>query len=163
MIGKENQGLADQAVRPGASQTPLVRQPPIVTRRAGSIQSSIPKWGFSSAVTTAAALWSLVQRFWLILSSSPGSNVSNRSKFPGQFRVQFQPGTELLQQVSTYNPLVKSQHFLLQWSIWVLIVSQHDEYVDCAVSVALSPPAFRFAIRQVFVESRSKTHQFGLN
>jgi len=29
--------------------------------------------------------------------------------------------------------------------------------------VAPSPPAFRFAIRQVFVESRSKTRQFRLN
>jgi hypothetical protein len=29
------------------------------------------------------------------------ASVSNGSKFPGQFRVQFQPGTEPLQRVST--------------------------------------------------------------
>jgi len=49
--------------------------------------------------------------------------------------------------------------FWLQLSIWVLIVSQHDQYVDCAVLVALSPPAFRFALWEAFVESRSKTRQ----
>jgi len=43
MMGKGNQGPADQAVRPGTSQTPLVQQPPIVTRRAGSSHSSIPE------------------------------------------------------------------------------------------------------------------------
>ena len=43
MMGKGNQGPADQAVRPGTSQTPLVRQPPIVTRRAGSSHSTIPE------------------------------------------------------------------------------------------------------------------------
>ena len=44
-------------------------------------------------------------------------SVSNGSKFPGRFRVRFQPGTEPLQRVSTQNPLLKSQHFLLQLSI----------------------------------------------
>jgi len=90
-------------------------------------------------------------------------SVSNRSKFPGRFRIRFQRGTEPLQWVSTQNPLLKSQHFLLQVSNSVLIVSQHDQYVDCAVLVALSPPGFRFAIQQVFIESRSKTRQFHLN
>jgi len=90
-------------------------------------------------------------------------SVSNGSKFPGRFRVRFQPGTEPLQRVSIQNPLLKSQHFLLRLSIWVLIVSQHEQYVDCAVLVAPLPPAFRFAIRQVLVESRSKTRQFRWN
>jgi len=40
----------------------------------------------------------------------------------------------------------------LQLSIWVLIISQHDQYIDCAVVVALSPSAFKFAIRLIFVE-----------
>ena len=48
---------------------------------------------------------------------SPAPSVSNGSKFPGRFRVRFQPGTEPLQRVSTQNPLLKSQHFLLQLSI----------------------------------------------
>jgi len=74
MIGKENQGPVDQAVRPGTSQTPLVQQPPIVTWRAGSSHSSIPEWGSSSAATTAAAPCSLVQPFGLIVSISPGSS-----------------------------------------------------------------------------------------
>ena len=90
-------------------------------------------------------------------------SASNESKFPAWFRVRFQPGTEPLQRVSTHNPLLKCQHFLLQLSIWVLIVSQQEQYVNCPDLVAPSPPAFRFAIRQVFVESRSKTRQFRFN
>jgi len=58
------------------------------------------------------------------------------------------------------QPSIWNRPFWLQLSIWVLIVSQHDQYVDCAVLVALSPPAFRFAIWQVFVESQSITRQF---
>jgi len=41
----------------------------------------------------------------------------------------------------------------LQLNIWVLIVSWHDQYVDCAVLPPLSPPAVRFAIGPIFVES----------
>jgi len=109
-------------------------------------------------------VWRCTWRLWLSeFEDALGGSVSNGSRFPGRFRVRFQPGTEPLQRVSTQNPLFKSQHFLLQLSIWVLIVSQHDQYVDCAVLVALSPPTFTFAMRQVFVESRSKTRQFRLN
>jgi len=74
MKGKENQGPADQAVRPRMSQTPLVQQPPIVTRRVGSSHPSIPESGSSSAATTAAAPCSLIQRFGFIVSISPGSS-----------------------------------------------------------------------------------------
>jgi hypothetical protein len=49
----------------------------------------------------------------LIVAVSDG----NGSDFPDRFRVQFQPGTELLQPVSTQNPLLNSQHFFLQLSI----------------------------------------------
>jgi hypothetical protein len=98
-----------------------------------------------------------------ITMSSVLGSVSNGSKFVGWFRVCFQPVTELFQQVSTQNSLLKSQHCLLQLSIRVLIVSQHDQDVYWAVLVALSPPAFRFAIWQVFVESRSNTRQFPIN
>jgi hypothetical protein len=90
-------------------------------------------------------------------------SVSNGSKLPGQFRVRFEHGTEQLHRVSTHNPFLKSQHFLLELSISVLIISQHDQYVDCVGLVDLSPPGFRFAIRQVFVDSRSKTRQFCSN
>ena len=61
------------------------------------------------------------------------------------------------------KPGISCSQVWLQLSIWVLIVSWHDQYVDCAVSAALSPPAVRFAIRPVFVESLSKTRQFGQN
>jgi hypothetical protein len=98
-----------------------------------------------------------------ISCSATVSTVSNRSKYPGQFRVRFQCGTEPLQQVSTQNPLLKSQHVLPQLNISVLIISQHNQYVDCAVLVTLSPPAFRFAIRQVFIESQLKTLPFRFN
>jgi len=60
-------------------------------------------------------------------------SVSNWSKVPVWFRVRVQPGTGPLQRVSTQNPLLKSQHFLLQFSIGVLIVSQHNLYVKYAV------------------------------
>jgi len=93
----------------------------------------------------------------------PRDSVSDGSKCPGRFPVGFQPGTELLQQVSKQNLLLKRQYFLLQLTIWVLIVSQHDQYVDCAILVALSSPSLRFAIRQVLVGSQLKTHQFRSN
>jgi len=60
------------------------------------------------------------------------------------------------------KPGISSSPFCLQLSIWVLIVSQHDQYVACAVLVALSPPAFRIGIRQVFVESWTNTRQYRL-
>jgi len=40
----------------------------------------------------------------------------------------------------------------LQFSMWVLIILQHDQYVDYAELWPLSPVAFRFAIRLIFVE-----------
>jgi len=43
-------------------------------------------------------------------------------------------------------------HFWLQLSIWVLMVSWHDVYVDCAALAALSPTASKFAIWQIFGE-----------
>ena len=58
------------------------------------------------------------------------------------------------------TPAFASPDVSLQLSIWVLIVSWHDVYADCAVLASLSPPAFRFAIRPIFVESLSKTREF---
>jgi len=49
-------------------------------------------------------------------------------------------------------PLVPFLHLSLKLSIWVLIVSWHDQYVDCAFLAALSLPAVRFAIGPIFVE-----------
>jgi len=87
-------------------------------------------------------------------------SVSNRSKFPVQFRVRFQPGTGTLQWISTENLLFKSQHFLLQLSTEVLIVSQHNLYLKYAVWCPLSSPFLRFAIGQIVVESRWKPGHF---
>jgi len=53
-------------------------------------------------------------------------SVTNGSKMLGWFRVQFRSGIGLLQGASTQNLLFKSQHFLFQLSIGVLIVSQHN-------------------------------------
>jgi hypothetical protein len=58
------------------------------------------------------------------------------------------------------NPAFGSPDVSLQFSIWVLIVSWHEVYSDCAVLAALSPPAFRFGIQPIFVESLSKTREF---
>ena len=41
----------------------------------------------------------------------------------------------------------------LKVSIWVLIVSRHDQYVDCTILEAHSPPAYEFAMRLIFVAS----------
>jgi len=49
-------------------------------------------------------------------------------------------------------PLVPFLHLSLKLSIWVLIVSWHDQYVDCAFLAALSLPAVKFGIGPIFVE-----------
>jgi len=56
------------------------------------------------------------------------------------------------------NPAIGSPDNSLQLSIWDLIIVWHDQYIDCAVLAARSPPAFRFVIRPILVESLSKTH-----
>ena len=48
----------------------------------------------------------------------------------------------------------------LQLSIWVLIVSQYDIYINDTVLHALSPPIPHFVIQTVFVMSLQKTAQF---
>jgi hypothetical protein len=88
-----------------------------------------------------------------VLLRSANSSVSNRSKFPGRFLVQFWPGTRLLQRVSIQNLLFESQHFFLQLTIGVLIVSRHNLYLEYPVWCPLSSPVLRFAIRPIVVES----------
>jgi len=51
----------------------------------------------------------------------------------------------------------------LQLSFWVLTILWHDQYVDCAVSPAVWPPGFRFAIWPMFVESWSKPANLSWN
>jgi len=58
------------------------------------------------------------------------------------------------------KPSISISQLCLQLSIWVLIVSWHDQYVDCAVLSALSHPDLRYVIRPIFVESLLNTRQF---
>jgi hypothetical protein len=58
------------------------------------------------------------------------------------------------------KPGVWSSWCWLWWSISVMMVSWHDQYVECAVLPALLIPAVRLAIRPILVESISKTRQF---
>ena len=102
------------------------------------------------------------------------SSVSNGSNPLERFRVRVGTGTEPWQwfyhmknldrchlgRFPPQNPAFPSPDISLQLSIWVLIVSWHDVYADCAVLAVLSPPALRFAIRPIFVESLSKTREF---
>ena len=104
----------------------------------------------------------------------PGASVSNGSNLLERFRIRVGTGTEPWQRFYNMknpdrwhlgrfppqNPVFASPDVSLQLSIWVLIVSWHDVYADCSVLAALSPPAFRFAIRPIFVESLSKTREF---
>jgi hypothetical protein len=48
----------------------------------------------------------------------------------------------------------------LQLSFCVLIKSSHDQYVDCPVLAALSPPAFKIVMRPIFVELLRNTAKF---
>jgi len=52
----------------------------------------------------------------------------------------------------TAVPNLRLLQLWLQSSIWVLIVLWHNQYVDFAELRVLLPPAFRFAIRLIFVE-----------
>jgi len=58
------------------------------------------------------------------------------------------------------QPGISTSQLRLQLSIWVLIVSWCDQYVDCAVEAALSRPDMRYVIRPIYVASLSKTRQF---
>jgi len=58
------------------------------------------------------------------------------------------------------KPGISSWQFWLQLSISVLIISWHDQYIDCVLLAALSPPAVRLAIGPMIVESLSKTREF---
>jgi len=63
----------------------------------------------------------------------------------------FRPGWNM-----TTFPTLRFLYQLLQWRVRVLIVSWHDQYVDCAVLAALSLTAYQFAIRLIFVDWQCK-------
>ena len=58
------------------------------------------------------------------------------------------------------KPGISTSQRCFQLSIWVLIISWNDQYRECAVLPALSPPDFRYVIRPIFVESLSNTRWF---
>jgi len=122
-------------------------------------------------------VWTIIWTYWLhfchietrpLGKAKPSkipelvASVSNWSKVPVRFRVQFRPGTRLLEWVFTQNLLLKSQHALLQLSIGVLIISQNNINMKYAVWCPLSSPMLRFAIRSIVVKSRWKPGHFGL-
>jgi len=111
-------------------------------------------------------LWMLsIECRLLVLATVPGLN---RSLGPSSVPDPFKNLTENSRRVVTSTghkpmvfwpgwnrptvPTLRFQHLWLQLSIWVVIVSWHDQYVDCAVLTALSLPAFRSAIGLIFVE-----------
>jgi len=122
--------------------------------------------------TSARILLGSASPYIQVLISSVG-NGSNQLEW---FQVRVGTGTEPCQwflhmknpdrwhlgQFPPQNLAFESPDISLQSSIWVLIVSWHDVYADCAVLAALSPTAFRFTIRPIFVESLSKTREFRL-
>jgi len=97
---------------------------------------------------------------WINWNQSKTS-VSNGSKFLVRFWIWVGTKPGPLQRVSTQNPLLRCQNFLLQLCVWVLIVSQHNLYVKHAVWCPLSSQVLWFAIGSILVESHWKTGQFG--
>jgi len=71
-----------------------------------------------------------------------------------------QPGPWQLGWFYHQKPGISASQASLQWSIWVPIVSWHDQYVNCAVLYTLSPSTCRFAVQPIVVESQSKSHKF---
>jgi len=51
----------------------------------------------------------------------------------------------------------------LQLSLWVLIKLWHNQYVDCAVLAALSPPGVRITMRPIFVDSQWNNNIYEAN
>jgi hypothetical protein len=52
----------------------------------------------------------------------------------------------------TAVPNIRFLPLYLQLGIWVLIISWHSQYVNHSALATISPPAFKFAIRLIFVE-----------
>jgi hypothetical protein len=87
---------------------------------------------------------------------------TNGSKLQVRFGVQFGPGTWALQRVFTQHTVFKSQNFLQEFSIWVLIVLQHNLYGKYAAWCPLSSSVFQLAIRPIVVQSWWIPGNFGM-
>jgi hypothetical protein len=90
------------------------------------------------------------------------ATVSNGSNFPVWFWVRFRPRTQPLHHVSTQNLLLKSQHYLLQSSIGVLIVWRHNLYVKQTVWCPLPCSSLQFEMWSIIVVLRRKPGHFGV-
>jgi len=106
-------------------------------------------------------MWShlLIYMLWIVLATVPGSPAAvrrlNRTRWssPGCYPetgvpTVFGDGLEL-----DRGSILWFLQLWLQLSIWVLIVSRHDQFADREVLAPLSPPAVRFAIGPKFIES----------
>jgi len=100
--------------------------------------------------------------FWIVLAMGPNSRVGSGSSSTQNRTVATGLTTRKTQPIGNGPVLPPKTRFstsqpCLQSSIWVLIVSWHNQYLDCAVLAALSPPDLRCVIGPIFVESQSKT------
>jgi hypothetical protein len=110
--------------------------------------------------------------FWIVLAMGPcnppvvwvltcgsvrfGSRIDQKPEPQLTWRVVTLPGHRAVGIWPVWNRTADPNiQFLQQWlqlSIWVLIISWHDRYVNCADLAPLWPPAFKFAIGLIFVE-----------
>jgi hypothetical protein len=101
----------------------------------------------------------------LVLATVPNSgsvpdSVPTRNWHVAMGLTTWKPGQLQLGRFYYHQPGISTSQVWRQLSIGVLNVSWHDRYINRAVSCAVSSPAFRFAIRPMFGESRSKTCEF---
>ena len=101
------------------------------------------------------------------ISPPPRSGVTNRSRLgfgpePNRLDGFYHTKTWTIEigRVLPPQPGISTTPLWIKLSISVVIVLWHDQYIDYAVLRALSPPAFRYAIRLIFAESPSKTPRF---
>jgi len=72
------------------------------------------------------------------------------------------PGPLQLGRFHHQTPAISTSQCWIQFGIWVRIISWHAQYAECAVLAAHAQTAFRCAIRQIIVESLSKTREYRL-
>jgi hypothetical protein len=96
---------------------------------------------------------------WVVLAMVPGYPAAVWVwNWTGWFRSGCHPknkGTHRVRNWLEPDPgsILRLQQLWLQFRIWVLIVLQHDLYVQCADWCPRSSPILRFAIRSIFIES----------
>jgi len=117
-------------------------------------------WHCSFENTRAGQRQQCSQQFH-VLGSVPGP-VPIRNRTVAKGLTTRKPRRLQLGRFYLQKPGISTSQVWLQLSIWVRIVSWHDQYVNCAFSCALSHPTFRIAIWPILVESQSKPRKFRL-